>query len=30
MVGWIHTHPGHEPVLSALDVFTLNSMGQTL
>ena len=30
LVGWIHTHPGHEPVLSALDVCTPNTIGQTL
>ena len=30
LVGWIHTHPGHVPVLSALDVCTLNTIGQTL
>ena len=30
MVGWIHTHPGHEPVLSALDVCALNTTGQML
>ena len=30
LVGWIRTHPGHEPVLSTLNVCTLNTIGQTL
>ena len=29
LVGCIHTHPGHEPVLSALDVITLNTIRET-
>ena len=28
LVAWIHTHPVHEPVLLALDVCTLNTLGQ--
>ena len=30
LVGWVHTHPRHEPVLSVLDVCTLNTIGQML